>query len=269
MARGRLRAVGPWRLLAWPVLLAFTVSCTRDVARAPLETRRFAVNWDGLDARRVETEGGLSIDGVVLTPTQWPLEASVKKLLQGEFVGVIENLDLSFRPATLREDVLQRLFDEGFLPVYLRIRNSGSKPAAFDPAMVVVRADQTVVLQPYPAERLPRRFREIDWAGTGLGVVVGALMIVLVVAGSRNRGPNRLRMARTADVSLHVGVRGGLAGGRRDSGGRRRSAAAGRRSERGLLRAEMVEPGEMREGFVFYRLDETVADWSTARIAGP
>ncbi len=251
---------------AWVVLLVFFVSCTRQVPRAPLETRRFAVDWNGLDARRIEA-AGLTIDGVVLTPAQWPLEASVKKLLQGDFVGVFEHLDLSFRPATLREDVLERLFDEGFVPAYLRVRNPGGKAALFDPSMVVVRADQKVALYPFPSERLPRRFQEIDWAEMGMGVVVVAMMVVLVAAGNRQRSYRPRRSAGRVQTSVYVNVWGDGSGRRRSTG--RRGIRESARDGRGLLRAKTLQPGESLEGFLFFQLDETVADWTTARIARP
>ena len=35
---------------------------------------------------------------------------------------------------------------------------------------------------------------------------------------------------------------------------------------RGLLRAQVLKPGEVSEGFVFFLLDQTVADWTSAHL---
>ena len=132
------------RVLAWIVLATFVAGCTKDLVRGPMDTRNFTVDLERLGARRVVVNG-LEMDSVVLTPAQWPLEASFKNLFQGDFSGTIENFDLSFRASRLRNDTLERLFDEGYLPAFLRVpncRRSDQFNCRFRPRPAIDRACQ-------------------------------------------------------------------------------------------------------------------------------
>ena len=217
------------RVAAWLVIVAMLAGCTRDVVRGPMDTRHYSVDMDRLDARRIVADS-LEIDSVVLTPAQWPLEASFKNLFQGDFVGVFDNFDLSFRSSRLRNDTLERLFDEGYLPVFLRVRNPGAGDARFIPGSLVVLADKGTTLYPVSADDLPGRFSEIDWGKTGLGVVLVALMVVLIVASAkegRSGGRGLYHVPRTT-VSIT------------DRGRSRRSRRG--RGYAGLDRRRPVEP---------------------------
>ncbi len=245
------------RVVAWVALAAFAAACTKQVVRGPLETRHYAVDWENLPSQRI-ISGGLVVDAVVLTPSQWPLEASVKQLFSGEFEGVVENFDLSFHSSTLRDDMLERLFEEGFLPAYLRVRNMGDGEARFEPTRYVVRADRDIVYFPFPAQDLPGRFKEIDWARTGLTVLLAALVVVVLVASAKEGSSRRMPNFNVPSVRLYG--RAPLGGGEAPGGGPAPS-------DKGLLRAALLAPGEVLEGFLFFQMHDSVADWSTARLA--
>ncbi|MCZ6646104.1 MAG: hypothetical protein O7B79_07675 [SAR324 cluster bacterium] len=246
------------RALAWLLIVLFAASCTRDVVRGPLEVRRYTVDWDSLPSRRTAVNG-LVVDSVVLTPAQWPLEGSVKQLFAGNFQGVIENFDLSFHSSTLRDDMLERLFDKGFLPVLLRVRNEGQSGTVFEPSQFAVRADADTVFFSLPAEELPGHFKEIDWGKTGANVLLAALVVVVLVAAAkqgRSRGRGRLYVPGRLHVSGDLGTGRGTAG----------AGAYGAPSNKGLLRRGKLAAGAVLEGFLFFRMDGPVTDWSTARL---
>ena len=250
------------RLIALVLLPAFLFACTRQVARGPLKTRRFAVDWEALGPQRMQ-RGDLRIEGVVLTPAQWPLEASVKNLLKGDFLGVVTGLDLRFRPSTLRSDVLERLLEAGYVPAFLRVKNEGKQGAPFDPNWVFLRVDEQTAFPPVPADGLPDLFQEIDWAATGFAVVITALAVALIVVSQRNR---RVSIGG----GLHLRGQPGVFIASPRAPGRRRFRGAPRlESTRGLLRAEILPPGETREGFLFFRKEGLVADWKAVRLALP
>ena len=250
------------RLIALVLLPAFLFACTRQVARGRLETRRFVVDWEALEPQRLQ-RGDLRIEGVVLTPAQWPLEASVKNLLKGDFLGVVTGLDLRFRPSTLRSDVLERLLEAGYVPAFLRVRNEGKQNAPFDPNWVFLRVDEETAFPPVPADGLPYLFREIDWAATGFAVVITALAVALVVVSQRNQ---RVSIGGNVQLSRLPGVFIPPSGA--SARGRFRAASAAQ-STRGLLRGEILPPGETREGFVFFRKEGLVADWKAVRLVLP
>ena len=223
------------RLLAWIVMAAFAVSCTKEVVRGPLGTRHYSLNMDQLDSRRIDAEG-LEIESIVLTPAQWPLEASITQLFKGDFMGVIDNFDLSFRSSRLRDDMLELLFDEGYLPAFVRVRNTGASERALEPATLTVEADKGTTFYPVPAEDLPGRFKQIDWAKTGFGVVLAALLVVLIVASAKEgRSRRGVSFGARVHVPLTSGGGGGAVGG------------YGAVTEtRGLLRRPMPPPGLCR-----------------------
>ncbi|MEE8395808.1 MAG: hypothetical protein V3S29_07115 [bacterium] len=274
------------------LLIFFTASCTRTVPREPLEKRTFQVDWDALDSRRTLVNG-LAVDSIVLTPAQWPLEASVKRLFQLDFIGVFSDLDLTFRSGNLRSDVLRKLYGEGFLPAYVRVANHGRRPARFSPGDYAVRVDKERLFHPVPAGELPAKFSEIDWVGTGTAVVLAALFVVLAVAAAKEgksaRFPGRVATPRlaagavragsevavavaevAADATAHAAVEAaldaGAESGRRQGRAQPPAPAGAKPAERGLLGGSVLAPGESREGFLFFRVSGTVTDWRQVRM---
>ena len=253
--------------LAVILLLAFSFSCTREVARPAIESRQIAIDWERIEAQRLEWEG-LEIKGVVMTPAQWPLESSVKRLLEGDFFGVIEKFNLSFRPSSLRSDVLQRLYDEGYLPAYVRVINRGGEPRFLIPHRLVVRADDDIVLYAVPAADVPDRFEEFDWVRTGVTVVVAALVVGMAVAANENRIPQK-SAATVAEVAIILEEQH-QAGQETDLLAKGdKGAAPAEEQDQGILQAGQMQPGEIREGFVFFRIDRTGIDWSSVRLDLP
>lgn len=243
------------RPIALIVLASFLFACTRTVPRPAVEVRRYKVEWDKLEAQRftlgAEGTRGLEVRGLVLTPAQWPLEAGLTRLFEGDFTGFIEGLDLSFRSSRLPDGVLRDLYDAGFLPVYLRVRNPGPQPLVFEPIRLGVQLDGDKILLPVPVEDLPRAFRRMDWARTGMTVIVVLALVVLIAASARND-----RRYPAGRPILHF--RGGYSP--------RGPGAPGPANRRGYLGRGTLRPGESREGILFFLLEQKAADWKTARL---
>ncbi len=113
--------------------------------------------------------------------------------------------------------------------------------------------DGALRLPPAGVAELPPYFRKTDWERTGLAIAAVALLVVLVAASARDDGPRR------GHVRFHH-----LGGPRGPVSPRR--PPVGPPSRRGYLQPDVLEPGEAREGLVFFRLDGPVADWRTARL---
>ena len=243
------------RPIALIVLASFLFACTSTVPRPAVEVRRYKVEWDKLDSQQVKLGAvgvrGIEVRGIVLTPAQWPLEAGLTRLFEGDFTGFIEGLDLGFQSSRLPDGVLRDLYDAGFLPVYLRVRNHGSKPLDFKPIRLGVQLDGEKVLRPVAVEDLPRSFRRMDWARTGATVIVVLALVVLIAASS-----NRSRYPVNPPI-LHF---------RGTYTPRSSEGTYGSADDRGYLRWATLKPGETREGILFFRLEQKAADWKTARL---
>ena len=76
------------RPIALIVLASFLFACTSTVPRQAVEVRRYKVEWDNLDSQQMKM-GALEVRSLVLTPSQWPLEAGLTRLFEGDFTGFI------------------------------------------------------------------------------------------------------------------------------------------------------------------------------------
>ena len=258
----RTPQTSPWRQVsAWMVCLVFLLACTRQVARPPVETRHFELDWESLHPQRIEWREWL-VEAVPLTPSQWPLEASLKNLLAADFEGVIDHFDLRFHSSTLDGELLQELFDAGFLPVYLRVTRQGETAETFMPEFFKLEADGDKLFFPVPANDLPRQFKEVDWSRMGSAVVVTVLTLALIVLAAREgRGAGFRTTGRLSNITLRAGT------SRRYRSAPR--AAPVLPSDPGILRQTELAPGESMEGFLFFRLDQDVTDWTSVRLAVP
>ncbi|MEE8435600.1 MAG: hypothetical protein V3S64_12500 [bacterium] len=245
------------RPIALIVLASFLFACTKTVPRPAVEVRRYKVEWEKLDAQQIKLGAvgvrGIEVRGIVLTPAQWPLEAGLTRLFEGDFTGFIEGLDLSFQASRLPDGVLRDLYEAGFLPVYLRVRNPGPKPLDFKPIQLGVQLDGDTVLLPVAVEDLPRSFRKTDWERTGMTVVVVLALVVLIVASSKNN--------RSQTLNPPIPHFRGIYSPRGPAEG-----TPGPSNDRGYLRRATLQPGETREGILFFLLEQKAADWKTARL---
>lgn len=250
-------------------LAAFLAACTRQEVRPPVELRHFQVDWEHAGAQDLAAQD-LRIQAVLLTPTQWPLEGSLKRLLHGDFMGVIDAFDLRFRSATIPSGILEDLYGRGFVPAYVRVENRAAEPRVFQPATALTVQDRAG--QELPAaepEDLPRTFTRVDVQRTVLTAAVVVLVVAAIVAqrkGELNLGTPYVSPYSGGHGYVEVGVQapiGGEPGG--ESGGP--APAPGSGADRSLLRAEVLAPGEVREGVVLFRHKNATVDWGSARLA--
>jgi len=249
-------------------LAAFLFACTHEVPRETVAVRHYRVDWAAAHVPVLRL-GGLTAQGVVLTPAQWPLEASLKNLLAADFTGVIEGLDLGFHSSTIPSGALEELHDEGYLPAYVRVENSGATPVHFDPRALSVRVDGDTVLPAVAPEDLPQPVRRIDWMQTGAVVVAVALLAILAVAAREGRSSNRPQVQGQIYINpqMFLEPHPFRAERERDRAARMAASEPPAPRDAGLLRVETLAPGEANEGFVLFTLAGGVRDWRTARLA--
>jgi hypothetical protein len=251
------------RVLALLILAAYLFSCTRQVPRGAPETRHFAVEWERLERQQVEWSGW-AVEGVPLTPAQWPLEASLKSLVSGDFEGIIDRFDLAFHSSTLEGEVLEDLFEAGYLPVYVRVINTGAEPRVFAPAALTLLADNETRLFAVTPEELPARFEKIDWGATGAAVIVATLTVLLVVLAAKEGRDSAPGRYWDAPARVMVETRTGVPGSRRGA-----LPGPAKPDTRGLLTPVELAPGATSEGFLFFRLDQDIKDWHSVRLSEP
>ncbi len=259
------KAIQAARMLAAGVTLAaFLAACTRQEVRPPVEVRHFQVDWEHADAPSVAGQG-LSARGILLTPTQWPLEGSLKRLVKGDFMGVLDAFDLRFHSSTIPTGVLEDLYGRGFVPAYVRVENPSGETRLFTPEDLVVRDKNSAELAAANPDDLPRTFTRVDMERTLLAAVTVALMVVVLVAGREGRldlntADVALRVPGQVYAQVNVQPRFGP-----DAPGAEIGAGPG--SDRSLLRAQALAPGEAREGIVLFLHRSALVDWASVRLA--
>lgn len=257
-------------VLALATLAAFLSACTRQEVRGPVEVRHYNVDWERSGAPTFEAQG-LRVRGIVLTPTQWPLEGSLKRLFKGDFLGIIDAFDLRFHFSKIPSGVLEDLYGRGLVPAYLRVENAGAEARLFSPQdLLAVRDSAGSELAAADPGDLPRSFTRVDMERTLLAVAAVVLTVVVLIAGREGRID-----LNTADVALRVPGRIAVdvsvqAQLESDSTAAGPDSAAGfgpgTGSDRSLLRAGALAPGEAREGIVLFRHRNLVVDWASARL---
>jgi len=222
------------------------------------------VDWERAGAQHLQAQD-LRIQAVLLTPAQWPLEGSLKRLLQGDWAGVIDAFDLHFRSSTIPAGILEELYSRGFVPAYVRVENRAAEARGFNPAAALAVQDRAG--QELPAadpEDLPRTFTRVDMERTLL-VAVGVVLVVAAIVAQRN-GELNLGTLYVPPSSGHVAVEVELQTPG-DGNAPEASGGPGAGADRSLLRAAVLAPGEAREGVVLFRHKNATVDWSSAWLA--
>lgn len=257
--------MGAWRRLAalW-ILAAFLAACTRQEVRPPMEERSYRIDWERSGAPVLEARG-LHVRGLLLTPRQWPLEGSLKRLFDGDFIGVFEALNLHFRSSTIPTGALEDLYSQGFVPAFVRVENTGKEMQLFSPPDVLTVRDQRGAdLWAASPEELPETATTMDWARTGLAVAGVALIVAAIASGKGGNIDLRLidAAARSGSRMIALSMQP-VETGRTP----RDSALSASPLDRSLLGVSLLAPGEVREGVLLFRHRSHTVDWATAQLA--
>jgi len=251
------------KLCALVVLLAFLPAamggCMKERVRDQVEVRHVAVDWSKVDAPPLPMDG-LRVRSILLKPRQFPLEASLKRILNGDFLAVADGFDLSYQSSNIPTGVLEDLYDEGFLPVYLRVENPTGSPLPFWPDRLRIGFQNGTSLLHAPADTLPVMLSELDEARTATAVLVGLLIVVvLLVSASEGKGGHLPDMA-------HLELPRTRAMGALPAHDTANSASPGTPRDTGLLHGMLLPPNSHAEGFVFFHMDGMLFDWPSAHL---
>ena len=267
-----------FRLLCALVAMFFLAGCMKTIERKPMQVQGFWIDWEKLNTQKIQLAGGVMAEGVVLTPAQLPLEASLKRLAQMDFVGFFQEFDISFTSSSLDHDVLQNLFAEGYVPALVRVHNPTQEPKFFAPMQINLMADGETTLLTVPPETLPDKFHRVDWGKTTVGIIVSLLIVFIILAslkdgkspridgffdmadaGIRAQQTEQQRQIATTAIAIESGE-----GAPPDTSN---TSTTRQNTYQGMLTGVTLPPGGTAEGFVFFQLDSTVVDWRTVQLA--
>ena len=246
------------RAIAALLVSSLLTSCTATKTRAPIETKTVSIDWAHVPAQTLDV-GGATLQGLLLTPSQWPLEESMRRIFHGDLEGFITELSLTFRPSMIPDGVLQDLYDAGFIPAYVRLSNNSGQAVNFDPARVVVDVGNGVLLLPARPEELQARFTKFSGEKTGEAIGFALLVVVLVlliVAASKNGGGH-------FDPSIGPG-HGQESSNRPDTPTSKPNEPI--ISDDGLLRPMSISPNAYIEGVLLFHKPTESVNWNAAKL---
>lgn len=173
------------------ILFPSQSACIHTEARA-----RAGVNIENADEAPLTMlkSEKLEIEHIIYTPSKLPLEDFFSHLTAGELKAAFSRIDLSYQSAKVDDKVLQELMEDGFIPVYVRIQNSGKKPVKIAETEFVL----TNGAYKYPAiavKDLPHTIKRFNPAAAGANiynagvvVVTAAVVVGLMYAASKGGG---------------------------------------------------------------------------------
>lgn len=230
-------------------ILILTSSCSISQVRET-ETISFAnVNTSKLQKK---TSGDISYSEFIYSPSKWPLEDFISGLSSGRFDEAIRNLDISYRPSNVDNELMLNLIKNGFIPVYVEIQNNGASDVPLSLNEFTL-TDGKEKMAPLKRSELPNRVSRFspgnvaENATTLTGVVVFAALIVAVMAAA---GPGNYNLGAGGTDSKWFGRGDGLA----DQGTLKSSTVITSINYGDALLADKVlKPGETAQGLLFFQ----------------
>jgi hypothetical protein len=141
----------------------------------------------------------LQIESIVYSQTKWPLTDFFERLMDGEFRDSIAKVDLRYTPSNTQNEILRELIDDGFIPVFVNIKNTSSIPIKISESQFYLESDSSHI-PAIAADRVPRMFKRFSPEAVAasvynVGVVVvtsAVLLAALVAIAKDNNGFNQM-----------------------------------------------------------------------------
>lgn len=121
-----------------------------------------------------ESLGALKVESLVYHRSALPLETFFKRLAAGELSEAFRKLKLAYTPTNADSEALERLLDNGYVPVLVNV--SGTGTGIQDPSSLSFRLAGS---EPIAPGDLPAVFRHLSWPA----VAANAYNVSVVVIG--------------------------------------------------------------------------------------
>ena len=206
----------------------------------------------------VEKFDELTVGSMTFHPRTYPLEGFFTRIWAGEFRDAFKRMDFSYTSSNTDSEALSRVMEQGFVPVYFKIENRGTKP--IDLAKLNLQAvSGDVSRRPIDTKELPEYFSELDVKALGANVyntavVVGAAVVFVVVL--------------SASYAVNTAVQGGIympqfADQRVYNDVRKKTPLA---YQDYLFEPTVLKEGMSAQGVLFFRFPKEKLDWNDLKL---
>lgn len=131
---------------------------------------------------------------VIYRPSQLPLGQFFTHLRKGDYKKAFQKIDIRYKPANYDDEILTELIDAGFVPVYVKIKNTSTAPLQIDEKSFALNHSAGEV-KAFNTDQLPRKFEEFSPTAlaanvynTGVVVVGFAAIMGLVIISAEHGG---------------------------------------------------------------------------------
>ncbi len=187
------------------------------------------------------------MESLIYRPAELPLEAFFRRLAKGDFEKALRSIRLRYEPSSHDGKAMKAIISAGFVPVLVRARNAGPTAAGVEPAALTLKSPEGD-LSAIPEGDLPRELESVHWPSVAANmynttvVVVGYAAVLAAVAVTAYYSgaalPAELASLHPAEVRVWNPVKKVLDLDYRDF----------------LYRGGPLQPGETRQGLLFFRL---------------
>ncbi len=192
---------------------------------------------------------GVELNYAIYRTSQLPLGDFFTRLKQGEYKKAFRQADFHYRSANFNDKALNKLIESGFIPVYVKLKNTGTTPLTLDEKSFALTNEKEPKAAFY-SDQLPQVFSEINPTAVAANVyntgvvVVGfaAVMAILVVAKS---------------TSFPTNTGSGLSTGGNDPVYNDVHKYMRVNYKDYLIKKTTLQPGEEAKGLLFFYLGET------------
>lgn len=213
------------------------------------ESEKQAVHISAENRRETKqvTVGALQANYLVYNPSRWPLEDFFGELMSGDLLKAVESFNVKYEFSNTDSEALETLMDNGYVPVYVRLKNRAKVPLAYSEKSVRLRTNTDTCILPLIAKDSPKWFEEVNLAAIGANisnVVVISFAVLILVAGASsgsrigsgsNFGNVKGKVINDTTKTKHIDYRNFL------------------------ISSGILQPGEIREGLVFFHPKESFA----------
>ncbi len=200
------------------------------------------------------------IKSLIYLPSKLPLSDFFSRLANGEFANAFKRIDLNYKGSNSKNEALQKILDDGIVPVYVEIKNTSQKSKfIYEKSFALANGkDQILAID---EREVPKEIRRLNPKAVAadafnFGVVVigmAAILVALVAVSAGCPGCNLWDLGRVG------------------SGGSSPSSSTGNNEifnpvtkttkidyKSYLLSARKIEPGKSEKGLLFFRLKSQV-----------
>lgn len=231
-------------------MLAITSSC---VAKQVRETE--SVSFEKIDTSKlpIKKTGTFEYSEFIYSTSKWPLENFISGIAAGRFDEAIKNLDITYRPSNVDSEMMLNLVRNGFIPVFVKIQNTGLIEAPLNLKDFVL-IDSGSSLTPLKKQDLPNRTSHfsagnvVDNAANLTGIVVFTALIVAVIFAAE---PGNYNIGGGGTDNMWFGAGDGKANS--DNSLKSTTVITNISYGNALLTDRILKPGETIQGLLFFQ----------------